>query len=185
MKRITEIAVFSVLLLGASLLLCARPVLADAISDSLTVYSPSGKAVASVSASEAGEDPNHAYIIPYTGIVNEQLFGDPTVLLDPDGKVSDVFGIYEQDDNLYLAFESASGTSAPAFGASDRIFPEGNGVFDATLYLSPGLQQDGYTATFISETNQVPEPSTLVTLAIGLVVLFGTATRKRASAKVP
>jgi hypothetical protein len=179
MKRIMEISVLVVLSLGASLLLCATPVLADTISDSLTVYSPSGNAVASVSAPEASEDSNHVYIIPYTGVVNEQLFGDPTVLLDPDGKVSDVFGIYEQDDNLYLAFESASGTSAPAFGTSDRIFPEGNGVFDATLYLSPGLQQDGYTATFSSDTDTVAEPSTVVMLSIGLLFVIGKAARKR------
>lgn len=179
MKKLTGTFAFSALLLGMSLLFSPKPVFADAISDSLTVYSPTGVAVASVSANENEENPTHVYIIPYTGIVNDQLYGDPTVLLDANGKASDIFGIYEKDDDLYLAFSSDSDTKAVAFGPTDRIFQEGQGVFDATLYLSPALQQDGYTATFVSDADTVSEPSTLAMLTIGLAFL-AMATRKRA-----
>jgi hypothetical protein len=178
MKKLRGGVAFSLLLLGVSLVLSPKVVFADTISDSLTVYSPTGVAVASVLAKENGENPNHVYIIPYTGIVNDQLYGDPTVLLDANGKASDIFGIYDKDDKLYLAFSSDSDTEAVAFGPTDRIFQEGQGVFDATLYLSPALQQDGYTATFVSDADAVPEPSTLVTLSIGLLFVIGIAACK-------
>jgi PEP-CTERM motif len=121
---------------------------------------------------------------------NTALFGSYTVLTEPDGSISDVFGVVSFPGSpLGIGYSSApeSGmTTVPSFfinpsGAGTPItLPEGNGgPFDATMYLNPILQQQGFTATFQSDAETVPEPSTLTLLALGGVGLIRQAYRRR------
>jgi hypothetical protein len=141
---------------------------ASIISDSLTVYDPTGAVFAQVSVAEDVEDPNTIYFISnldFPDLVDPTQLGNATGVFEPDGSLSDVFGLISSPvaEGLCLAFSSDSETVPAAFvGAGSSVFQERDhqGIFDATMYLNPDLQAQGYTATFVSDS-EVPEPTTL------------------------
>ena len=140
----------SLALAGSAMAQAAPPV-----SDSMTVYDPNGGIFAQILAFEGNEDPAHIYALS-VGIDPSQ-FGNPTVLTEGNGLDSDIFGVCTLDGgvSLQLCFSSDSETQGVNYGTFPRTFPEGNGIWDATMYLDPSLQAAGYHATFISDT-EVP-----------------------------
>ena len=97
---------------------------ASVISDSLTVYDPTGAIFAQVSVTEDAEDPHTIYFINIPDLVDPSQFGNPTSLLDPDGSLSDVFGIIRSPfaEGRLLAFSSDSETIPADFGSTGTIF---------------------------------------------------------------
>jgi hypothetical protein len=122
---------------------------------------------------------------PGFAIANPAQWGNYTTLLEPDGTVSDYFGVIRvstADPYYVLGFSSDPYASTnygtfgdplqfvnPQWDGAPIILNEGNGIFDMTSYLLPSLQDEGWTAQFISDVEPVPEPSTLVSSSI----LFG------------
>jgi len=174
-------------MLAAFLLLIALPVIAQIAlpSDCLTVFDPNGAIFQQVCATEADEETNtvqHLYVINAANLVDPAQNGNPTILLDPDETISDVFGIAAGfppgcDFEFCLGFVSDTETQA-AFGKiiPPLTFPESLGVFDATFYLAPILRDDGFTAQFVSDA--VPEPASIALLGLGVLAL-SFARRKR------
>jgi hypothetical protein len=120
---------------------------------------------------------------------NPAQFGNPTVLLDPSGAISDIFGVVQigngsyaigfmSDDNLDL------GVAAQLFGfnpaAGNLIsFPEVEGqVYDATMYLNLETHQ-GYTATFQSDGDERQVPDGGSTLFLLGLAMAGCSTVRR------
>jgi len=161
-----------------------------AISDSLTVFSPNGSVFASVSVDEANHKGADIIILDIPGIVDANLFGDYTAVVDPDGTLSDIFGINVNSGGApVLAFESGSLASPIPNAASlllgaTFVVPEGSGFLDATTYLKPELQREGYTAQFFSDPG-VPSsvPDTGATGAFLGVALTGIAFVRRKLSK--
>jgi MYXO-CTERM domain-containing protein len=181
-------------LLGAvgalALAVSALPAAAGVIpSDSLTVYDPNGNIAvfpditgaptpAIVVVADFNEDPSTVYSINIPGIVDPTQFGNPTNLIEPGTTAlpvwfSDIFGVaIDANGQLLLSFSSDTETSPSKFaGVGTIMLPEGNGVFDATMYLERGLQAQGYHAQFISDSEPVPTPAALPG-ALGLGALL-------------
>jgi hypothetical protein len=91
---------------------------------------------------------------------NPSRVNSPTVLLDPDGSVSDIFGVFLNPANggLEVGFVSdVEGSPFPILPPIGAVsMPEPPGPVDVTQYLDPGLQLQGYTARFSSDT-EVPD----------------------------
>lgn len=164
------------------------PPLPPGISDAFIVFDPLGNVFAMSQVADAVE--NSTQIIYLQGVaIDPTQFGNPTVLTEPGVNplqgYSDIFGIATGGpDGMDLAFSSNDDNSLVNFGQFPRTFPEGNGVFDATMYLSPQLQAQGFTAIFESSSgDSVPEPGTLTLLALGAAGLgvYGWRQRKRAA----
>lgn len=147
------------------------------VSDTLTVYDPQGNVFMSASANEANEDA--ATIISVPIAVDAAQFGNATDILEPDGTVSDIFGVCSCGANnaLALGFASDTDTQGVNFGSFPLSSPEGNGIFDATMYLDPALRNQGYTAQFISDAAPVPEPATWAMMLLGFGAV-GVALRR-------
>jgi hypothetical protein len=159
----------------------AVPASADSISDMLVITNANGAVVASISATEAQEASNGSgatYVIPNSSLIDPSMFGNFTQVLGPDG-ISDVFGITQGDpacpQTSCLAFASDTETaSVPFTGAPNTVLEGSGGSFDATSYLAPDLQANGWHATFISDADavSVPEPPALILLVAGLTAML-------------
>jgi hypothetical protein len=163
---------------AACCLACADPASANgiAISDSFTVFTPAGDVFAQAFTTEAIETtngPNFIYIISIAGLTDPTAFVNPTQVLEGPGRGSDIFGIATGGncpDVFCLAFASDTDLLPVGLGPSPTLLPEGNGIFDATRYLSAALRGQGYTARFVSDA-QVPEPSTILLLGLAIASL--------------
>ena len=146
-------------------------------SDTLTVYDPQGQIFSTVSEDEAREDPSQ--ILAVNAAIDENLFGQALYLTEPDGTKSDIFGICTCGVNnvLALGFASDTETTGVNFGEFSST-PEGNGIFDATRFLSASLRDQGYTATFTSD-GAVPEPATWAMMLVGFGGIGVAMRRKR------
>lgn len=153
------------------------------ISDSLTVYAPTGAIVGQAIQCESGED---ASVIDYLiGIpIDPNQFGNATDLIElGTGANSDIFGIAagcnSDQGDLCLAFASDTETQGVDFGTFPLTFLETTaGPWNATFYLDPQLQALGYTAQFFSDAENVPEPLTLSLFGAGLIGLGALRRRK-------
>ena len=168
-----------ILLVGTLILIGAGTGLADGavgagspVSDTFTIFSPTGSVYDSISITEDEElaDPNNIVYFTDSNLVNPDMWGFATTLLEPNGQYSDIFGIAYVNGGYYLAFSSDTETSTPYGWQGYYFLPEGNGVLDATKYLNTNLVGSGYTAEFRSD---VPEPTTLLLLGFGLTALAG------------
>jgi hypothetical protein len=200
------------LLAGAGLLLASVPVRADplifdGVSDAIALYFHSTLPSAETASLESeettfGSNPRFN-ILSLGGALgggDHNMVGKATELLEPDGSVSDIFGVidyHSQGANapngcfaVYLAgnldacvFLTYSSDPAPfidAFGGVSFTHPEGAGVFDATVYLTPGEQTEGFTAQFASDGDPtgVPEPGSLILFGGGLLALAAAFRKK-------
>jgi hypothetical protein len=187
--------------LGFSIIIMAvTPIWATELSDSLTIFDPTGTVVNQIqlfedgsilsvgpigqfqigSVSSGGEDPNTIHYINVQNLVNPSLYGRPINVLESGTTLSDTVGISQAlaGPVLFLAFNSDNDTIPFPFGpVGTDIVPEGNGHIDVTLFLNPVLVTNGFTAQFFSDP-EVPEPASAGLLAAGLFITTFAA-RKR------
>jgi len=174
-------------LLAAAMLLIGLPAAAQVpSSDCFTIYAKDGTISSQVCATEGGEQEVALFIVSASGFANTDpaIIDSPTVLLEPNGSISDIFGVFiapvhGQCQNGCIFFLSDTEAVALLDSVSNEIvLPEGNGgPFDATRYLTAAKQEIGFTATFRSDAEDVsptPEPATLALLGVAVLAMgFG------------
>lgn len=152
-------------------------------SDAITVYNSTGAVMRQAIAPE-DEPANLTYIINVDPAVwaDPNQFGNYTTLLDPDGSISDYFGVVRTSGTYYLGFSSDPAPTAFYFGTGGQVtvLNEQTGPFDMTQYLAVNLRDQGWTATFQSDLD-VPEPPTIAIFCLGALGLISCQIRRRAS----
>ena len=134
---------------------------------------------------ELDEYQNPDAIYTLTSAPDLSQFGHATVFCEyagtcgpglPQMYYSDIFGVAFTNGGYYLAYSSDWADGTPYAGSSAFIYVAGTcgehagewcGWYDATMYLDPALQAQGYTAWFIS----TPEPTTMLLLGSGIGLL--------------
>ena len=148
-------------------------------SDSVTVFDSTGAVVVSVGIPDSLEDGLTIVTVPIG--IDASQYGNATNLVEPGHPAngfSDVVGICGcgVGGALALGFVSDTENTPVNFGGFPRTFVE-NGPIDITLYLDTGLQAQGYTAQFASDS-EVPEPATWALMLTGFG-LAGAGLRRR------
>jgi hypothetical protein len=148
---------------GAGLSLAAAlPAMASPIVDSFIVKDSKGQIAYRKDVTAAEEDPTVIFFIDAPGLANINQLNNATTLLDASGDAADIFGVALAGSQIdfFLAFSSGTQGHPTPFGGSGSIsLPKGNGgVFDATMYLDDGLQQQGWTASYVTAVDAVPDP---------------------------
>jgi PEP-CTERM motif len=148
-------------------LLCLATPPPAAADDIMTLKDALGNIVGQTVVPEAGEDPTVTYLTPFPG--DPAQLGNETALLEPPGGLttfSDVFGVVATGNGFVLGFQSDSETVDAQFGpfAPNQLL-ETDAPFDATMYLDPALQRQGFTATFQS-VDPTPEPTSLALMGM-------------------
>lgn len=198
MKKCLRIRWLSMVGAGALAVGALPQVARGAVSDSMIVARPGQSPIEQQTIDETLEtlSPDAVWTIDHT-TVSPALFGHPTILLEPGtGQISDIFGVARDPaGNYYLGFmsDAEGGSTAPGstwfdtaqawFGPAGGWLPGGiegglgvNGVTgNADPYLNPLLLGLGYHATFTSDVEPVPEPTTIVAGAL-LLLPFGAST---------
>lgn len=161
-------------------------------SDVMTVYNPNGSVYQQIFAFGYEETNNEYFFSPSLVQVDPSQYNNYTTLLDPTGSWSDVFGVdYIYGVGYVLSFLSSQQTFPPPpasqvytknLAAANPVpdIADSNGnyltiAYDASQYLSPVMQNEGYTATFQSD---IPEPATLGLLVLGS---FAASRRRRST----
>jgi hypothetical protein len=189
MKKKVFVSIASLLML-ACVVFAAVPGRADAISDTLTVYSPNGAIFSQVSATESQEgNGTNVFLIGNPFLADPHQFGHATTLCEvagcnatsPPSDFSDIFGVAQATIAgqifYFLAFTSDGENGTPFGNQGAQFILEVPGfAYNATQYLLPSLQAQGYTATFVSDA-ETPEPASLVLLGTGLLGLMGVSRR--------
>ena len=166
--------------LGIAALLFSGPTAfgqSSPVSDWLRVYDPLGNIIQQVQATEFDEMNSGGaaiYSITVPGLVDLTTAPvPPTQVMDPDGSVSDIFGIANNQGGFYLSFASDSDTAPfPYSGFPNQVMETGLPM-DATMYLAPALQAQGYKAAFWSDLDVVPDGgATAGLLGLALVGVF-------------
>lgn len=163
-------------LIGTAVAAFATPASAiPVISDWLNVYDGHKTLVESAILDEHGE--NAGSIVALSVAIDPGQFGNATVLREPNGQDSDIFGICTcgVGGALALGFASDEEGHGVSFGVFARTFKENAFRYDATLYLAPDLQARGWTAFFSSDA---PEPGSWAMMIAGFG-LVGAALRRR------
>jgi hypothetical protein len=179
--------------LAGALVLLTRPAAADIIvSDQLIVHGPDVDIDLTVDESQEHDTFVHTSL----NVISDN-YGLPTVLLEPNGSISDVVGVepaVNEQHGAFLGFVSdLDGQSFDLQAVLNSYFggvPAGSLLpgkletaagFDLSLYLAKG-----YTGTFFSdvETPDTPEPSAAIGLAgLGAMGLVGLVWRRRQTSR--
>lgn len=178
-------------MLFACLVFAAIPSVADAVSDTLTIYSPNGTIFAQVSALESQEgNGTNVFLIGNPFLADPMQFGKATTLCEvagcsatsPPSDFSDIFGVVKASiagQTFYFLGFTSDAENGTAFGnqGTTYLLEVPGFAYDATRYLLPTLRAQGYRATFVSD-GEIPEPTSIVLLGTGLIGLVGVARRR-------
>jgi len=145
----------------ALLALAALPASAG-LSDFFQLIDPQGNVI-EFDLTKDLESGQIIFYIPDPTLADPMQYGNATTLYqpgfdpqDPNGW-SDIFGVILLDDgNYYLAFSSDPNDETPdIYGGQGAIFivedHDMSNPYDATMYLNPALQAQGFRATFWSD----------------------------------
>jgi PEP-CTERM motif len=153
------------------------------ISDAFTVYNQNHQIAFSSFVTKDQEELNGAstiYYIENDDIADPNQWGNYTsVLKSPTNlTMSDAFGVASRGSEFLLFFLSDTSTEPCPYPPGpntvfEQLLPSGRygGIFDATMYLSPDLQSQGWTASFESGM-PVPEPATVLLMGSGIGALI-------------
>lgn len=160
----------------AACVCCAPSLFAQTspVSDWMKVWDGSGQLVTSITVTEADEirnGPGFIYQIDNVLVpVDVSQFGNYGVLEEQPGVYSDIFGIANIGSDYHLSFSSdVDGVPFP-YGPAHIVLPETGIPVDVTMYLSPALRANGWTAQFWSDTEGVPDAGATAGL-LGLALM--------------
>lgn len=188
-------ALITPLLLGV-VVITAAPGFASAISDTLTVYSPTGTPVYVLSAPQkAPASGPQDYFFSNPSLANPAMVGKHMLICGqaacgpPAPNVGDILlGVFsvQRDDKTedllgFVTFSAAAGTFGGGPVDSAVVMP-GKGPINVSQYLSPMLQEEGWKAYFALAPVAAPvaEPGTVLLLGSSLLWTAGMARRRAA-----